>query len=310
MNPIMALGAGIISAIAVFSIAFGTVLAFPLFYLAPLPLYLAGLAMGGKGVMFSVLGTICTSSVLGGAILAAPIAIGYGVPLAMTCRRALEHRTNPDGTLAWHPVGSIVAAMTAFGAGILALGGAWMMLRTGAPTLQESVASFLSNALAAMAERMPVDTRHGMAQELARYFPGMAAASWIVMHFANASIGQSILIRAGRNVRPTDTYSNIDLPDWMSWLLVGGAIIALAGPGDLAYVGHNLVIVLLVPFFMLGLAVVHLQVRRRGLGMPVLVVFYLFLVVFGWAAFAVAGIGIIEQWVGIRGRFPAGQDQE
>ena len=44
-TPIMALSAGICSAVAVFSIVFGSILAFPLFYFAPLPLYLAETAV-------------------------------------------------------------------------------------------------------------------------------------------------------------------------------------------------------------------------------------------------------------------------
>ncbi len=306
----MALGAGICSAVAVFAIAFGSVLAFPLFYLAPLPLYLAGLGIGGKGVAFSMLGAICTAALIGGIVLAVPFAIGYGVPLMTACRRALENRTLPNGSVEWYPAGGIVAILTLLAAGFLVLAGAWVALDPGTEALQLTVSAFLSEALTTMAGQLPADSRVSLVEGLAKFFPGMAAASWVVMHIVNAAIGQNVLVRAGRNIRPRDTYTALVLPDWFSWFLVAGSVLALVGPGDLAYIGRNLVIVLLVPFFLLGLAVTHTAVRRLKLGVPLLAVFYLILVVFGWAAFAVAGIGIIEQWVGIRDRLPADNDRE
>lgn len=309
-SPIMALGAGICSAVAVFSIAFGSVLAFPLFYLASLPLYLAGLGIGGKGVVFSLLGAICTASLIGGIFIAVPFAIGYGIPLAMTCRRALESRQNTDGSQDWYPIGGIVAIMTVLAVGFLFLGGTWLIMGVEAVGLQAKVTKFLGDAIASMAGQVPSETRSHIVHELARYFPGMAAASWVVMHLANAAIGQNVLAKAGRSIRPRDKYAAMTLPDWMSWLLVGGAVVALIGPGDWSYIGHNLVIVLLVPFFLLGLAVAHTMVRRLKLGTPLLVVLYLLLMVFGWPAFVVSGIGVIEQWVGLRNRFGAGQDRE
>ena len=36
-----------------------------------------------------------------------------------------------------------------------------------------------------------------------------------------------------------------------------------------------------------------------------LTTFYIFLIIFGWAAVAVAGIGFFEQWAELRGKFNA-----
>ncbi len=84
---------------------------------------------------------------------------------------------------------------------------------------------------------------------------------------------------------------------------------ALLGPGELEYIGRNLVIILAVPFFFLGLAVIH-ALARRAVPMAMLLavfyfVFYGLLLFTGWAAMmAVAAIGLIEQWGGgLRRRF-------
>jgi hypothetical protein len=43
-----------------------------------------------------------------------------------------------------------------------------------------------------------------------------------------------------------------------------------------------------------------------------LVVFYILLLVLGWAAFVVAGAGVVEQWVGLRKRMgpPLNEESE
>ena len=51
---------------------------------------------------------------------------------------------------------------------------------------------------------------------------------------------------------------------------------------------------------------VHTLARRVAFTGPVLVALYMVILVSGWAAVVVAGIGIAEQWVGLRHRAPNG----
>ena len=69
--------------------------------------------------------------------------------------------------------------------------------------------------------------------------------------------------------------------------------------------------VLWLPFFFAGLAVVHAICRRIGARTAVLVVFYVFLVLFTWPAVLVAGLGLVDHWLGFRRRLRApGSKQE
>jgi hypothetical protein len=79
--------------------------------------------------------------------------------------------------------------------------------------------------------------------------------------------------------------------------------VALLGSGDVEYIGRNLVMIVALPFFVLGAAVVHGLAGRVRARQPLLVVFYVVLFMSGWARMAVVGIGLIEQWVGIRRRW-------
>ena len=82
--------------------------------------------------------------------------------------------------------------------------------------------------------------------------------------------------------------------------MIAAALLALMGSGEMEYTGRNLAMILAVPFFFLGLAVVHTWARRKAHTTMMLVAFYLILVMSGWAILFVTGIGIIELWNGLR----------
>ena len=308
--PIMAIGAGICSAVAMYSIVVGSVLALPMFYLAPLPLYLAGLGVGAKGLLVAIAAALVTISLLGSLQTAIPYAVAYAVPTVIFCRHALLSHPTASGKATWTPPGHLVATMSAIGCTALVAVGLASMMDADAVSLQQTVSNFLGTAIDAMNDQLPADTRDAIVLALGPLFPGMAVSSWIIMHLASAALGQSVLVRMKRNLRPAVTYRNLTLPDWCSWVLVISGAVALALPGDLGYIGHNLVIVALLPFFILGLAVAHTFARQTPKGPMLLVIFYVLLVVLGWAAFAVAGAGIVEQWIGLRKRLQPASNQE
>src|SRR5262245_2851831 len=90
-------GAGLVSAALFASAAMSTALAGLLFYLAPLPICLAGLGWGSvAAVLAAASGSLVIASVLGpgvGAVFAGVV----GVPLAVLCHLALLSRQNGEG---------------------------------------------------------------------------------------------------------------------------------------------------------------------------------------------------------------------
>ena len=122
------------------------------------------------------------------------------------------------------------------------------------------------------------------------------------MTLLNAIIAQNVLVRMKKALRPTPAYADLQLPQWISWPLVAAAALALLGAGEMEYTGRNLAMILALPLFFLGLAVVHTWARSLSGGGMVLVAFYLILVLSGWAALVVAGIGLVELWSGLRHR--------
>ncbi|HRK95387.1 MAG TPA: DUF2232 domain-containing protein, partial [Rhodospirillales bacterium] len=94
--------------------------------------------------------------------------------------------------------------------------------------------------------------------------------------------------------------------DWLAWPLVGAAAVSLVTGGDVQYLARNVAMILATPYFFLGLTVVHAFARRSAAKPALLSGFYVILVVFTLVVGAiVAGLGMIEQWVGLRERIAA-----
>ena len=144
--------------------------------------------------------------------------------------------------------------------------------------------------------------RRVLRRRIAHVFPGAVAASWVIMTVVNGVMAQSLVVRMEKNLRSRPQYSAVDLPHWLSWPLVIAAAVALAGSGEWEYVGRNATLVFATPYFLLGLAVVHTLAKRVTYTGALLMVFYLVIVTSLWATLVVAGIGVVEQWFGLRDR--------
>lgn len=132
-------------------------------------------------------------------------------------------------------------------------------------------------------------------------FPGAVAGMWAILLVFDTVIAQALLARGGRNIRPSPRLRELTLPDWLSWPLVIAAIAALIGPGDVEYTGRNLAMVLAVPFYFLGLAVLHKMASLVTFSGMLIAMFYMAMFT-GWFILVVAGLGLLEQWVGLKKR--------
>jgi hypothetical protein len=302
-EALAAVSAGLTSAIATVAFLSGSFLALVLVYLAPLPMLLAGLSYGPRAAAIAALAGTTAMGFFGGWLTAGVFALIHAGPTWMVVKLALMARTgavgaNGSGTLLWMDPGQVISVMAAFAAGLLVLAA----LAVGDVGLSGYVAEHLGLVLGQMAPEVEATNRTRFASAMTPLFPGAVSTSWLVMLAVNAAIAQGLLVRFGRNRRPSPNYAGLELPGWLSWPLVGAAALALAGSGEWEYMGRNLAMVLALPYFFLGLAVFHTLARRVSATKPLLVAFYLVIVISVWAALVVAGIGVVEQWFGLRGR--------
>ncbi len=312
-DMLIALGGGGLSAAASMTFLMGSPLALVFVYLAPLPLLLVGLGLGAKAVAVAGVAGFMVAGLTGGATTAGLYGLLNALPAALVVRQALMQRpTGPAGGVQWYPVGSILGWLTLLGAGIF-LTAVLAGYAVGEAGLEGSVSTYLDRAFKIMAPALGAADRANRVAVFTPLFPGFVVASWLLMTAVNGALAQALLVRMGRGLRPQTPLADLKLPEWMSTLLVASAAVALLGPGELAYIGRNLVIILAVPFFFLGLAVIHALAHRAVPQATLLAVFYFMLygllLITGWTAMMVAAIGVIEQWGGgLRRRF-AGPDK-
>jgi len=296
-----ALGAGAVSALASMAFLSGIPGALLVVYVAPLPLLLAGLTLGTQATALAVVGGVIVSGLIGGPTAGVLFAIIHGLPVWMIVRLALLRRTGADGGLNdWYPSGSILALISVYAAGGFMIVMVSSLSEDGG--LRAMITDYLVMLLGVMMPSMEEATLNQLIDSVVPLFPGYMGVSWVIMVAVNASAALALLTRGGRTQRPANRLDQLALPDWLSWLLIGAAVLALIGAGEIQFAGRNLALILAVPFFFLGLSVVHAVARKTTFRGMFLVGFYLFLLLTGWIAFLVIATGLAEQWTGLRRR--------
>lgn len=291
----LALAAGLLSALMFLSLAKGIALGAVLSYAAPLPLVMAGLALGmGASVVAGLAAGAAVAAVTGG-FSAVPFAIAAVVPALVVTNRALLWRNADDGSVHWYPPGLVLAWLTAAGLVLMLVGSA---LLAGRPDgIEGSVTKLLGTALDLMAAELPAEQRAKVVGFWAPLFPAMVMGSWLIMAVVNACGAQGLLVRMGHARRPTPAYRELWLPDWLAVGLVSMAVLAILAGGDVGYVAASAVAVLLIPFMFLGLAGIHRWASGRpNAGLVLAATYGLLILAFGWAAAAVAGLGLVRFW--------------
>jgi stage V sporulation protein SpoVS len=302
------LGAGVVAALLHLSVTLGSPGAFMLAYFAQAPIVATGLALG------------CMPAAVAAAIAAVLVALGSpgvgalslfvltsALPVLIIVYFAIQNRIRDgegeDGSVEWYPVGRLlgwltVLALVAFVAAYLVFLGAENGVRGATETYLRNVLGALRNV---QADTAAVDQ---LITTMAAIFPAVAAASWLLMIVVNGVMAQKFLTASGKNLRPIPAYSEIEVPIWPAAVVIFGALVAIFG-GNEGFFGINIMLIGTIPFFFIGLAVLHSISAAWPGRLFLLVGAYLFLVLLVWPAAIIALLGLIEHWVRLRERMHA-----
>ncbi len=334
-HALISVVAGLLSAMLSLAFASGSAVSvFFLVYLVPLPLLLVGLALGSRATLVAAGAGIALSFGMGAAG-AAMFAVLHGLPswaIVMmaqiktdpaVAKRGLDvedelpgreadvpglperprsydvgaRKSEPNPDKGWFPAGSIIVWIAILACIYMVAASVYS-----GGDLRGAVVKYISGLFEIIATNQDADVRLAATDVLADFFPGMVGSFWVLMLGVNTIFAQGMLAKGKVNFRPSPRIKELTLPDWPSWALVGIAILALFGPGEVGYLGHNMFVVLAIPYFFLGLAVVHVLASSLRFPGFLLGVIYAVTLATGWFALVVGGIGILEQWVGLRRR--------
>jgi hypothetical protein len=304
-NVFLAGGAGAVAAL--FWLTLGSTMPGALI-LVQVPLFAMGLALGmvptavACGTAFVVV-LATTEMMSSGMFVLTTI-----VPVLLLLYFALQSRPGPDDSVEWYPTGFVMAWMSALALGYLLAAGLYFSGADGG--LEGTSSNFLKMRLSAILVEFPADNIDAVVAVVTRFFPSTALGIWQMTVIVAGILAQGLLSRFGRNLRRFTPFSDFALPQWIGFALIACLIASLA-MGQIGYLGQNGAILVSIPFFFLGLSVIHAVSRgRRGRQFGLLLL-YLLMMLLGWPALIVVGLGFVEQWFGLRRRFAAGSsDQE
>ena len=302
-------GSGLVSAALFASAATATSLAGLLFYLAPLPLCLAGLGWGGMVALLSALtGTVVIAASLGAAT-AAVFALSIAAPTALLAHLALLSRpaATPNGqvvgALEWYPPGRIVgwaALIAGLLAGILVL-----TIGYDQEAYRDTIRQILEHSTLKELDRNgTVFTEEAIASlssVLARALPAAFAIIWFTITLFNLWIAALIVDASGRALRPWPDLRGFELPNALVPLFAG-ALGASFLPGLPGLLATGLAGALLFAYVLQGLAVIHLYSHGLPFRAVLLTAVYLGILLLGWVALVVAILGLAEPLLGLRRR--------
>lgn len=303
---LIALGAGAVSALLHFAAMSSWMLGIPLALFTQLPLFLVGLGYGTRAVAYAGGAGVVLTGLIAGLFTALNFAVVDAVPVALVVFQALRSRTGPDGEVNWYPLGLLVMWLTVYAAAVLVLAS---ILLSGAEGGMEGVLRDLFVDTPQDLAGPPVNPQiEAMIDALVPMLPGFALTMWMLVVAINGALAQTILVRNGRNLRPSPDLAGLALPNWMMIAVAAACVVAFLGPGALDFIGQNLALVLAVPFFFSGLALIHMLARRSTNRRVLLVLFYALLVfslmMMGWRAIVpVAALGLISHLANLRRRF-------
>ena len=312
---LITIGGGLMSAVAAVAFFGGSAFSLLFVYFASVPLLMVGLGLGPRAVTVAASAGICATGIVGGVIPAGLFGLIQALPAWIVSRLIILQASNAEEKDENNHINNarernsldtpgIALSTLALLAGLIILVTA---VSAGDDGMKGMIEGYLSEALNAMATVIGTEGQEIMVTRLTAFFPGAIGASWVMMVTLNAVVAQGILTRTGKNLRPTPAYAGIDLPLWYSWPMVGAATLVLGsnvlGAEEIGYAAYNVAMVIAVPYFFLGLAVIHTLAKRLATPGLILASVYGVIIVSLWAAVVVVGVGIAEHWIGLRGRY-------
>ncbi len=307
---LIGLGAGAAAALLFASVLSGSMLSVLLFYLAPLPILIAGIGWSHWAALLAALSAAAgLASVFGGFFFIA-FSIGIGLPAWWLSYLALLARPLPNsGDIEWYPAGRLVVWCAVFGA--------FVVVAT-IPNFGWSQEAF-TTALRDSLERVfraqmrtpagtPLEIPGTDAQRLLDFLViaaplGIAVVSTAV-NLANVWLAGRIVKLSGHLRRPWPELPRMQFAP-QTPLLLAAAIAGSFLPGLTGTVASVFAISLFTAYAVLGFAVLHIVTLGFAARPFLLGIIYAAATAIYWVAFGIALIGLADTAFDIRGRVSA-----
>jgi hypothetical protein len=305
---IIGIGAGAAAALLFASVTSGSLLSIPLFYLAPLPIMIAGLGWSHWAAMTAAIaGALGLGAVFGTVFLLA-FSAGAGLPawwlgyLAMLARpvAASNGTGQSSGSFEWYPPGRLVAWAAALG--ILVVIIAIPNFGIDADSFRAGLRDALNTVLRANSTPgKTISNPERLIEFLVNAIPPAAAVLATVTNLLNLWLAARVVKFSGRLARPWPQLSSMSFPPLMTAALAAAIVLSFLD-GMLGIVGGIVAASLLLVYGVLGFAVLHVITQGTRARPFVLSITYAGVILLGWPMLALCLLGLVDTAIGLRDR--------
>lgn len=273
-----------------------------LMLLVPVPLYLAGLGIGRSDAIVAMLLSAAIITIGAGTNAMLVLLIVFMCPILFICLLATRYRYDDAGNLFWYPTGRILTLLTLYPVCVYGL--ASLLAGTG------GIEAVVHNVAVEAVERMFKGESSAMnnpemkslaVNQLTAILPISVLIAWITSLSITGIWSQIALTGNKMALRPMPNITEIELP--MSLLVLLAIMVLLASffDGQIAYFARGVIIPLALPYFLVGIGLMHLWARYRKHKTVWLTAFY-FMMFFQWPIILVAIGGVLEPWLHLRNK--------
>ncbi len=310
---LLGVGAGLVSALLLGTIAVGSLLGVLLFWLSPLPLIIVGL---GWHWLVAALGALSAGAALSEA-LSDRVALAYtamiGFPATMLCLLALTRRRDRTGEPQYLPTGVLMLLCVLYAVAVVVIGA--MLVDPSLASLQARLVSSTEALLRMNLDLTPEQPLiydgqdiSSLPQIYALLMPSVATATMAITLLLSFWLGALVVRQSNRLPRPWPRLDQTRLPSGVLLLAAGSAALTFAG-GYAGLTGSLAITALMLAFTLQGFAVAHVLTRGSSFRIPLLAVLWISVLLIGLPALLLAACGVIDQIFDLRRqRSPAGRN--
>lgn len=311
MGPliIIAIAAGAASAFLAAGVAAGSLMAVPLFYLAPLPVMIAGMAFSPWAALgAAVVATVGLGLTFGSSFLLAYL-LGMGLPafaLSYAALLAREEKAARDGLL-WFPLGTLI--LMAAGFATLGVVVALLSMASGYEAYKTIITTAYEALTTGEVGRPPLPgdpDPSAMGSLLAHVLPPMAGVMSMVSQLVCLYLAAKAAQVSGRLNRPWPDISAFRLPSSTTLLLAAALALSMA-PAMIGLAASVAAATLILAYALAGFALVHALTRGHSARFLVLSGVWFTSLMLGWPLIAMALLGFVDAMFDLRTRLSSAQ---
>ena len=302
---LIALAAGLASALMFASIISGALISLVLFYLAPLPLMVAAL---GWGSATALIGGIIAALGLG-ALFGIPYMAAFALTVALPAwwlghLTLLARPVSNDPQLAnlapaldWYPTGRILVWAAVFAT--VTTTSALLTLGSDDATINAALRRGLMRIMGSSGTPTPAGESERVIDALVAVAPGAATIIAMMTLTLNLWLSAKITTTSGRLKRPWPDLRTTTMPKMVLAALLAAILLCFVG-GLLAMLAQIATAALLMTYALTGFAVLHTVTQTFSGRSFVLGAAYAGTLFIGWPLLGMVGLGLADAIFGIR----------